>query len=292
SAFGGDQRLRTPVCAPLPAAVRAAARKHRHRGAQSGEHHRRFEPVRPGPDGAAGFRRLPLRQPRRARLRHRPGVRPDGPVLAGRTAAGRAGAAGRRARGRRVHHLPGHRLRCARGPQPGHAVRRRVPSRHRRRDRRGRDPDRGHRAADRRAAGAPGAPGDAVDPAAAGTGGGEPGVNQNPFVEALSWLSETTRWSGPSGIPMRTLEHLGYTALGVAIAAVIAIPLGLLVGHTGRGKGIAVASAGAARALPTLGLVTLFALLLGLGLTAPLLAFVVLAIPSLLAGAYSAVESA
>src|SRR5699024_10765198 len=69
------------------------------------------------------------------------------------------------------------------------------------------------------------------------------------------------------------------------------IPIGLLVGHTHRGKGVAVAAAGAARALPTLGLVTLFALLLGLGLTAPLLAFVVLAIPSLLAGAYAAVES-
>src|SRR5699024_10621453 len=62
-------------------------------------------------------------------------------------------------------------------------------------------------------------------------------------------------------------------------------------GHTGRFKGLAVATAGAARALPTLGLVTLFALLMGIGLTAPLLSFVILAIPSLLAGAYSAVES-
>jgi osmoprotectant transport system permease protein len=117
-------------------------------------------------------------------------------------------------------------------------------------------------------------------------------MNENPFVEALAWIAEPTRWSGGSGIPARTLEHLGYTALGVAVAALIAIPLGLLVGHTGRGKSLAVAAAGAARALPTLGLVTLFALLVGIGLTAPLLAFVVLAIPSLLAGAYSAIESA
>src|SRR5699024_7968159 len=71
----------------------------------------------------------------------------------------------------------------------------------------------------------------------------------------------------------------------------IAVPIGGLVGHTHRGEGVAVAAAGAARALPTLGLVTLFALPLGLGLTAPLLAFVVLAIPSLLAGPYAAVES-
>ena len=117
-------------------------------------------------------------------------------------------------------------------------------------------------------------------------------MNENPFLQSLTWLGDPAHWSGPSGIPMRTLEHLGYTALGVAVAALIAIPLGLAVGHTGRFKGLAVTAAGAARALPTLGLVTLFALLVGIGLTAPLLSFVILAIPSLLAGAYSAVESA
>lgn len=117
-------------------------------------------------------------------------------------------------------------------------------------------------------------------------------MNENPFLESLRWLAEPSRWSGPAGIPLRTLEHLGYTALGVLLAALLAIPLGLAVGHTGRFKGLAVATAGAARALPTLGLVTLFALLMGIGLTAPLLSFVILAIPSLLAGAYSAVESA
>lgn len=116
-------------------------------------------------------------------------------------------------------------------------------------------------------------------------------MNESPFLQSLTWLMDPTRWTGPGGVPMRTLEHLGYTALGVAVAALIAIPLGLAVGHTGRFKALAVASAGAARALPTLGLVTLFALLMGIGLTAPLLSFVILAVPSLLAGAYSAVES-
>src|SRR5699024_6184119 len=105
------------------------------------------------------------------------------------------------------------------------------------------------------------------------------------------WLSEPERWSGPSGIPLRPLEHFGYTVLGVGVAAVIAITNRLLVGHTHRGTGAAAAAAKTPRPQPTLGLVTLFALLLGLGLAAPLLAFVVLAIPSLLAGAYAAVES-
>ena len=117
-------------------------------------------------------------------------------------------------------------------------------------------------------------------------------MNENPFLGAFEWLSDPARWTGPSGIPLRTAEHLGYTALGVLVAALIAVPIGLYVGHTGRFKGLAVGAAGAARALPTLGLVTLFALLVGIGLTAPLLSFVILAIPSLLAGAYSAVETA
>ncbi|MGP9693399.1 ABC transporter permease [Brachybacterium sp. AOP25-B2-12] len=113
----------------------------------------------------------------------------------------------------------------------------------------------------------------------------------NQFLEAFAWIADPYRWSGPDGIPARLLEHLGYTLIGVGIAAVIAIPLGLLVGHTRKGRGFAVAASGAARALPTLGLVTLFGLLLGIGLVAPVLAFVILAIPSLLAGAYSACES-
>lgn len=111
------------------------------------------------------------------------------------------------------------------------------------------------------------------------------------LLDAFAWLADPLHWSGPSGIGQRLLEHLGYTALGVLIAALIAIPLGLWVGHTGRMRALAVAATGAARALPTLGLVTLFALIVGIGLAAPTLAFVILAVPSLLAGAYSAVDS-
>lgn len=111
------------------------------------------------------------------------------------------------------------------------------------------------------------------------------------LIAALGWLGDPLHWSGPDGIPARLAEHLWYTVIGVGIAALIALPLGLLVGHTRRGRSLAVALSGAARALPTLGLVTLFGLLTGIGLLAPVLAFVVLAIPSLLAGAYSACES-
>jgi osmoprotectant transport system permease protein len=111
------------------------------------------------------------------------------------------------------------------------------------------------------------------------------------FSDALDWFTDTGHWAGTSGIPSRLLEHLELTALTLLVAGAIALPLGVLIGHTRRGTGVVGAATGAARALPTLGLLTLFGLLLGIGLTAPFLALVVLALPSLLAGAYAGVQS-
>lgn len=109
--------------------------------------------------------------------------------------------------------------------------------------------------------------------------------------EAWRWLTAAAHWHGADGVPHRILEHLAYTLLTVALAVVIAVPLGLWVGHTGRLRNLAVALTGALRALPTLGLLTLVVLWLGIGLTPPIVALVVLAVPPLLAGAYAGVES-
>lgn len=116
-------------------------------------------------------------------------------------------------------------------------------------------------------------------------------MSDNVFVAAGQWLTDSAHWSGADGVPARLLEHLGYTALTVAIAAAIALPLGLWIGHTGRLRGLAVALTGSLRALPTLGLLTLVVLWVGIGLTGPILALVVLSVPPLLAGAYAGLES-
>jgi osmoprotectant transport system permease protein len=113
----------------------------------------------------------------------------------------------------------------------------------------------------------------------------------NLFSSAIAWIFDPKNSVGANGIPIRMFEHVWITLLAVAIACVIAIPLGFLVGHTGRGKGIAVGFSGGVRALPTLGLLTILALWIGLGLEAPLISFVILAIPSILAGAYSGIEA-
>lgn len=109
--------------------------------------------------------------------------------------------------------------------------------------------------------------------------------------ETLAWFSDPAQWSGSTGIPWRTAQHAGYTALAVAAAAVVAVPLGIFIGHTGKWRNLAVLSTGALRALPTLGLLTLLALWAGIGLSAPIIALAVLCIPPLLAGIYSGLES-
>ncbi|RKQ35157.1 ABC transporter permease [Kocuria tytonis] len=111
------------------------------------------------------------------------------------------------------------------------------------------------------------------------------------FAEAAQFLTDPAHWTGATGIPQRLLEHVGYSVLTMAIALVIAVPLGLWVGHTGRGGGVVVGLAGALRSLPTLGLLTLFTLLMGLGLMPPILALVLLAIPPILSGTYSGIAA-
>ena len=110
-------------------------------------------------------------------------------------------------------------------------------------------------------------------------------------ADTARWLSDRANWMGAEGVPHRLIEHMGYSALTVAVAALVAVPLGLWIGHTGRWQRLAVAASGALRALPTLGLLTWFVLLIGVGLAAPILALVVLAIPPLLAGTYAGLES-
>ena len=112
----------------------------------------------------------------------------------------------------------------------------------------------------------------------------------NILLDALKWLAIPAHWLGESGILVRATEHLGLTLLIVALAALIALPLGTWIGHTGRGRWL-VGATGAARAVPTLGVLTLAGLWLGIGLAAPTLALLVLAIPPLLSATYSGIAS-
>jgi osmoprotectant transport system permease protein len=112
------------------------------------------------------------------------------------------------------------------------------------------------------------------------------------FIEqALSYLCTASNWSGPVGLATRTMEHLEYTGAAIAASALIAVPLGLLIGHTGRGTLLVVGAVNGLRALPTLGVLLLGVLLYGLGMGPPLLALMLLGIPALLAGTYAGIAS-
>ena len=122
------------------------------------------------------------------------------------------------------------------------------------------------------------------------------------LLSAVRWIFDGSHWQPGSQSPLpiqdRLLEHLTYTLIAVAIAALIALPLGFFIGHTGRGRQGVIAFTGSMRALPTLGVLFFLLMVFGYFLsydTAPIvgatIAFIILAIPSMLAGAYSGLES-
>jgi osmoprotectant transport system permease protein len=109
--------------------------------------------------------------------------------------------------------------------------------------------------------------------------------------QALAYIFTAANWGGRAGLLARIGEHLEYTVVAVAFSALIAIPIGMLIGHTGRGTFIVVTGVNALRALPTLGVLLLGVLLWGLGLLAPTLALMLLGIPPLLAGTYAGIAN-
>ena len=122
------------------------------------------------------------------------------------------------------------------------------------------------------------------------------------LVSALRWIFDGAHWQAGSLSPLpiqdRLIEHLTYTGIAVLIAAVIALPLGFFIGHTGRGRQFVITFTGSMRALPTLGLLIFLLMVFGYFLSydrAPIvgatISFVILAIPSMLAGAYSGLEA-
>ncbi|OON73045.1 ABC transporter permease [Streptomyces tsukubensis] len=107
------------------------------------------------------------------------------------------------------------------------------------------------------------------------------------FSDLGSWLVSGEQWSGTDGIGHRLLEHLQYSLLATLIAAVIALPVGLLIGHTGKGAFLAINLASFGRALPTVGLVVLVFLAAGLSMTPVYVALVALAVPAIVTNTYA-----
>ena len=109
------------------------------------------------------------------------------------------------------------------------------------------------------------------------------------LIYAWNWLQQPAQWHGADAIPAHILEQLGYSGLSLLIAAAIALPLGVAIGHTGRGALLAVSLANAWRSIPTLGLLVLLVVVLGFSTVTWLVPLVVLGIPPILVNAYEGV---
>jgi osmoprotectant transport system permease protein len=113
----------------------------------------------------------------------------------------------------------------------------------------------------------------------------------NVLNDVLAWLTDPAQWSGTDGIPFRTLQHLGYSLVAMAIAAAIALPIGIFIGHTGRGALTVINLANQGRAIPALGILFLMFFLFGIGVAPILAALIALAIPPMVTNSYIGVRS-
>ena len=101
------------------------------------------------------------------------------------------------------------------------------------------------------------------------------------------YLSTASHWTGQAGILHRLEQHLALTGVSVAIAAAVALPLGLALGHIGRGGTLAINITNIGRAVPTFAVLTLLTLSpVGIGNRSTVIALVLFALPPLVTNSY------
>ena len=117
------------------------------------------------------------------------------------------------------------------------------------------------------------------------------------ITKTITWLTDPAHWTGPNGIPARLGEHVAISGVSLLIAIAIALPLGLWIGHTGRGATVAVNSANLWRALPSLAVIAIVLPITaaidpqaGFKIYPTAVAMVVLAVPPILVNAFAGIS--
>jgi len=110
------------------------------------------------------------------------------------------------------------------------------------------------------------------------------------FSTLVHWFTDPAHWSGEDGIPTRLVEHIQISAEAVAIGAVIALPIGILLGHYGRLGVLAMNVSNVGRAVPSFAILVIAFQIFGLGQTPIILALVALAIPPMVTNSYVAMR--
>lgn len=118
------------------------------------------------------------------------------------------------------------------------------------------------------------------------------------MLEGAAWLLDPGHWQGPDGIPIRIAEHLAISVPSVLAAAAVALPVGIAIGHTGRGATLAVNLANIGRAVPSYAVMVIVLPIsirwnpeLGLDVVPTVVAMILLAIPPILVNAHAGVRA-
>lgn len=104
--------------------------------------------------------------------------------------------------------------------------------------------------------------------------------------QVVAWFTDAANWTGTNGIPNRLFEHVWLSGLVVLVGSAIAIPAGLVIGHTGRGAFLTVSIANLGRAIPSYALLLIFFTFFGIGFATTFPALLVLTIPPILTSTY------
>jgi osmoprotectant transport system permease protein len=104
--------------------------------------------------------------------------------------------------------------------------------------------------------------------------------------DVARWFTTSAHWHGDNGLPHRTGEHVVLSLVAIGLAAVVALPIGIALGHLRRGGTVSAAVANTWRAVPSYALLVLAFQVFGLGSTPTYVALVALGLPPMLVNAY------
>jgi len=106
------------------------------------------------------------------------------------------------------------------------------------------------------------------------------------FEQVARWFADGSHWQGDFGIPNRLLEHVELSGASILAAAIIALPIGIGLGHLRRGGIVAINVANVGRAVPSFALLVIAFELVGLGWPPAFIALVALGIPPMVTNSY------
>jgi osmoprotectant transport system permease protein len=104
--------------------------------------------------------------------------------------------------------------------------------------------------------------------------------------QVVQWFLNASHWQGDGGIPHRLEEHVLMSAASLAAAMVIALPIGILIGHVGRGGALAINLSNVGRAIPSFALLVIAVELVGIGAVPAFVALVALGVPPIVTNSY------